>query len=43
MESVDCGVRSVKSGLWSVERKVRSVKCGVRSVQCKVWSVESGV
>ena len=54
MESVECGVRSVKYKVWSVECTVKcgvwsaecgeeSVECGVWSVKWEVWSVECGV
>ena len=44
---MECGVRSEKWGVWSVE--CGSVECGVQSAECVecgewgVWSVECGV
>ena len=44
LQTVKCGVRSVKCEAWSVKRgvefKVWSVKSGVQSV---VWSLKCGV
>ena len=51
---MECGVRSVKYKVWSVECTVKcgvwSAECGVESVECgvwrvkwEVWSVECGV
>ena len=44
---MECGVRSVKYKVWSVECTVKcgvwSAECGVESVECGVWSVKWGV
>ena len=44
---MECGVRSVKYKVWSVECTVKcgvwSAECGVKSVECGVWNVKWGV
>ena len=43
VRSVKCGAESVKCGVWSLECEVESVKRGVQSVKYEVWSVKWGV